>query len=107
MTVFYDEAITNDRLKHLQARGVACVPVPCYRNRLDWQSILAFIGKAGCHYLWVEAGGICFLSLYESGFMNEKIIYRSSVRLGNAAYPAPDAIHQLEGITLFNGFSEG
>ncbi len=91
ITIFHRSNVDPLRLKFLQDRGVHCVCL----NELDWPLILDSIGRDGIHDLWVEAGGHCFESLWESKLMNRALFYLSPKTLGNEAYPAFKEAHDF------------
>lgn len=81
----------------LQNKDILCISVPKIKeqNRLSWDAILAEIGKAGVHDLWVEAGAQCFESLALGGHLHEAYLYFSPKYLGPQALPAFSSIQNL------------
>lgn len=64
------------------------VSIPVVNKQLDWQAMLTYLGQAGVHQAWVEAGGRCFTALYESHYLNEAYLYVNPQCLGSDAYAA-------------------
>jgi len=88
ITGFYNADLSSDPIQSAKREGVSYFAIPEKAGRLDWPAILDQIGKDGCHSLWVEAGGRCFESLIQSGFLNQGLVYIAPKVLGNSAYPA-------------------
>lgn len=88
LTVFHLKSVDPAKLARLQQKGVHCVAIAAVAGRLDLQQVMAYIGAAGRHDLWVEAGGQCFEALLAAQLINTVLIYLSPKTLGHDAYSA-------------------
>ncbi len=85
ITLFHQPNVEKNRLAKLQALGVRCIAVNVDTDGLILNEVLAQIGKDGRHDLWVEAGGRCFQSFVNKGFMQRGLIYVAPIWLGENA----------------------
>lgn len=96
VTLFCSDTIAPATLAERQAQGLHCVPVKSSALGLDWQAVLSYIGKTGRYELWVEAGPTAFVSLMQSGLLQEAWLYQASCLLGSDALSAEKALAQVK-----------
>ena len=88
ITVFHGEKVKKGQRERLLGMGISCIQVSANKHGLLWGDILDFIGQAGCHDLWIEAGGRCFSSLLSQQELNRALIYLAPKVLGADAHSA-------------------
>ena len=82
LSIFHGEKADQSRLARLRSLGVRCVPVPDQNGLLDYDQILAYIGQAGVHQLWLEAGAHFFSTVFLNHLYQQSIMYVSPNKLG-------------------------
>lgn len=87
------------QIAKLEALGVRCVLVSQNATGLNLPEIIQFIGQAGVHDLWVEAGGTCFSALFQKRLLNRAYLYIAPIWMGQglAAFPEQFSFHLEEG----------
>lgn len=92
LIIFHGENISASDLKKWQETGAQLQTIPLdSQNLLLWNNILDFIGKAGVHDLWIEAGGVCFQTLWKASLINRLIFYIAPEVVGSrgiSAFPS-------------------
>lgn len=86
--IFHGPQIAAARLTALQALNAQCVAIPVDASGLNLSAVIKYIGNAGVHDLWVEAGGKCFAALITQKLVQRSFIYQSEKSLGTAAQAA-------------------
>lgn len=86
-----------EKVKELQTLNIHCQSVKENNEGLVWHDILSYIGSAGVHDLWVEAGGRCFSSLLGAKRLNRAYFYVSPKFIGSEGYPSFTQAQDLVG----------
>lgn len=69
-------------------KGAHCIAITTQQDGLNLTEVLQYIGKAGVHDLWIEAGGRCFESFVQQNLLQRAFIYVAPKWLGSAAQTA-------------------
>lgn len=88
VTIFYDVAITNDKVKILEQQGCRCIPLKVEDEKLNLLEILKFMGEDGIHELWLEAGATCFSAFLTANLAQRILLYIAPKILGLEATSA-------------------
>lgn len=96
LTLFHAASADKERQALLESQKIRCIAIPSdVPGRLNWATILEYIGQDGVHDLWVEAGGHCFSSLATNGWINRALIYVAPCCLGYNAVQAFPVIEDI------------
>ncbi len=82
VTVFHEKSALIQKKLELEKLKVNFVPVDSDAHGLNLPQVLAYIGKQGCHDLWVEAGGLCFQNFLSQHLVQTVLIYLAPKILG-------------------------
>lgn len=104
LTLFHGPDVDSAQLKKIQQHGIACVELPVDHHHVNLNLLLDFLGNAGMHDVWLEAGPVLFKALITTHLAQAVYLYRSPIHLGEHAYSAdlPDSLFQH--FTLKNKF---
>ena len=94
--LFYNDNLASTGLARWSNNPVVQpIAIPRDGTRLDLTALLGYLGKAGYHDLWVEAGGCCFQSLVEQRLLQRAFIYVAPKWEGSNAQSAFENIPAL------------
>lgn len=89
ITFFYKEnTIASKRKAVLEEQGARCISIPGDETGLSLDAVMQFIGAAGVHALWVEAGGILLAALIKARLVQHAYLYIAPLWLGESAQSA-------------------
>jgi diaminohydroxyphosphoribosylaminopyrimidine deaminase/5-amino-6-(5-phosphoribosylamino)uracil reductase len=105
ITLFHHPDADIKRKAFWESQGVRCVAIPkfSHHKQIDPVAVLTYIGKAGIHDLFLEAGGICFESWVREKHIQRALICVSPKWLGpdaQSAFPDSTSIfNHMPGLT--------
>ncbi len=82
LVLFHGADAPLDSVAALKDQGAEAVELPSGELGLSLESALRFIGEAGYHSLWVEAGGKLFQRLLQEKRVNRARVYVAPVTVG-------------------------
>ena len=95
ITIFHGAHPNQENKQKLQDQGVSFVEISEDVKQLSLNEVLTYLGRAGIHELWVEAGARCFSSFITKRLANRLMLYRSPKLLGNQALSiSSDLLHE-------------
>ena len=88
ITVFHSINADLQLIVQLENKGVRCIFSAKNNFGLDLKNCIEKIGADGVHHLWVESGSKCCNAFLKNSLLNQIILYVSSKKLGDDAFPA-------------------
>jgi len=100
VTIFHGEAIDPSKRERLVAAGAICQQIDFSSlngQHLNLLTIMDYLGQeAGCHDIWLEAGGTLYCEMVAAGLVQRALVYVAPkcLGVGMSAFPANDRIFQ-------------
>lgn len=89
MVVVSSGGVSERRRRSFEEVGVKVVSLPGgVHQGVDLHSVMRMLGARGINRLWVEGGATLATALWESGLVDEWILYQSPVVLGERGRPS-------------------
>lgn len=102
LTIFHQEKVNEVKRQRLKNLGAQCISVANDQGGLNLQAIIYWIGQAGYHDLWVEAGGRCTQALIQNALVQRSFIYIAPKIIGSEgidAFTEPNILEKVRSCT--------